>query len=288
MKEKKPLRQRKATLSKWNSLKHGLLAKDVVVKFGSLKEDKEQFDQVLTDLRNDLSPEGALEEILVEEIAVCYWRLRRVVRAEVGEIMKAADPDIDTLDEVERMIEKLGSGTLDQAARERLLGTSAGLKAVVSFVEERLAKIKGSGSISIDTVEALKSIFDNKAQEIEVLSYLSNTPIDKRVPLPPGVSNPMYDAFTPEKARQILIGNITIEAAALNVKEVGIKKIQAYKRQIELLQGHVPSSDSLDTISRYETTIKRHLYRAIDQLERLKRRREGEFIPAPIKVDVHT
>jgi hypothetical protein len=37
---------------------------------------------------------------------------------------------------------------------------------------------------------------------------------------------------------------------------------------------------------RYETAIENKLYRAINQLARLQRRRHGEFVPAPETVDV--
>jgi hypothetical protein len=37
---------------------------------------------------------------------------------------------------------------------------------------------------------------------------------------------------------------------------------------------------------RYETAIESKLYRAISQLERLQRARQGEFVPAPESVDV--
>jgi hypothetical protein len=42
----------------------------------------------------------------------------------------------------------------------------------------------------------------------------------------------------------------------------------------------------LDKIMRYETTLERQLYRAMDQLERLQRRREGEEVPPPVNVEL--
>jgi hypothetical protein len=39
----------------------------------------------------DFRPQRAVEEMLVERIAICYWRLRRCLRAERGEIRKALD-----------------------------------------------------------------------------------------------------------------------------------------------------------------------------------------------------
>jgi hypothetical protein len=67
-----------------NSVKHGLLSKDVVV---TGKEDPEEFDALLSDLKQDLKPKGRAEEVLVETIAACDWRQRRALRAEVGEII---------------------------------------------------------------------------------------------------------------------------------------------------------------------------------------------------------
>jgi hypothetical protein len=54
-------------------------------------ETAEQFIRLMDRLRDDLRPAGALEEVLVEKIAICYWRLRRVLRSENGEIRKGLD-----------------------------------------------------------------------------------------------------------------------------------------------------------------------------------------------------
>lgn len=71
---------------KWNALKHGLLAKSVVIPTGDPFENRAEFESLLAQLHEQLKPVGILEEMLVEKIAVAYWRLGRAVRAEVGEI----------------------------------------------------------------------------------------------------------------------------------------------------------------------------------------------------------
>ena len=43
---------------------------------------------------------------------------------------------------------------------------------------------------------------------------------------------------------------------------------------------------SIDRILRYETTINRQLYQAVNQLERLQRLRKGDNVPAPLNVQV--
>ena len=61
-----------------NAVTHGLLSKDVVVR----GEDPEAFNQLQSNLRAELAPEGELETMLVDRIASCIWRLIRVSRVE--------------------------------------------------------------------------------------------------------------------------------------------------------------------------------------------------------------
>jgi hypothetical protein len=48
----------------------------------------------------------------------------------------------------------------------------------------------------------------------------------------------------------------------------------------------LPSMEVLEKILRYETKLERQMYRAMAQLERLQRMRQGESVPAPVTVEV--
>ena len=48
----------------------------------------------------------------------------------------------------------------------------------------------------------------------------------------------------------------------------------------------LPSTEVLDKIMRYETKLERQLHRAMNQLERLQRRRMGESVPPPLAVEM--
>jgi hypothetical protein len=48
----------------------------------------------------------------------------------------------------------------------------------------------------------------------------------------------------------------------------------------------LPPVDATDKLLRYEAHLDRQLYRAMDQLERLQRRRGGENIPPPLNISV--
>jgi hypothetical protein len=70
--------------SRYNAIKHGIFSRDMLRSWGLGKEDTKEFDNLLASLLEDLKPVGAMEEILVERIAVCLWRLKRVLQYEVG------------------------------------------------------------------------------------------------------------------------------------------------------------------------------------------------------------
>jgi hypothetical protein len=80
---------------KYNALKHGLLAKEVFIPVGEGAENPEEFNALLADLGTQLQSQRTLEEMLVEKIAVTYWRLRRAYRYEVGLIRNELDNATD-------------------------------------------------------------------------------------------------------------------------------------------------------------------------------------------------
>ncbi len=71
---------------RFNAIKHGLLARSVIVPMHGASEIPRQLEDLLAQLSQDLCPVGILEEMLVEKIAVSYWRLRRALRVEAGYI----------------------------------------------------------------------------------------------------------------------------------------------------------------------------------------------------------
>jgi hypothetical protein len=85
-----PKSRRGKDLAARNSLKHGLLAKSAVIMLGPAKENKAEFEELLRGLQDYFGPVGAAEELLVEEIAVSYWKERRAQLYENGEIVKQA------------------------------------------------------------------------------------------------------------------------------------------------------------------------------------------------------
>jgi hypothetical protein len=67
-----------------NALKHALLAKELLIDGGDGQENAAELVDLFNRIWEDRQPVGALEEMLVEAIAVSYWRKRRAVRCEAG------------------------------------------------------------------------------------------------------------------------------------------------------------------------------------------------------------
>jgi hypothetical protein len=79
--------------SRRNALKHGVLASALLVIEGEGVENAAEFEELLGALHQDLAPAGRLEEMMVEKLAVCWWRQKRALRCEAGLVRRAFVPD---------------------------------------------------------------------------------------------------------------------------------------------------------------------------------------------------
>jgi hypothetical protein len=76
-------------------------------------ENAAQYDELMDTLRSDLAPKGALEEILVEKIAICLWRLKRALRCEAGVVKRQNMPSMSS--ELERL-SLMATGQLEESS----------------------------------------------------------------------------------------------------------------------------------------------------------------------------
>jgi hypothetical protein len=70
--------------SRCNARKHGVLASALLIKEGEGAENAAEYEELLHELRQDREPVGAVEEMLVEDMAVCRWRWKRALLCEAG------------------------------------------------------------------------------------------------------------------------------------------------------------------------------------------------------------
>ena len=77
--------------SRRNALKHGIFSKVALLK----NESRSEFDSLLAGLREDLQPEGTLEQALVEKLAISLWRFRRFLHAEADDVQAGIELDFN-------------------------------------------------------------------------------------------------------------------------------------------------------------------------------------------------
>jgi hypothetical protein len=71
--------------SRLNALKQGFFARDVVNPVLDGDARAEEFNSLLDALLEEFQPESARERILIDEVAACCWRIRRILRYECRE-----------------------------------------------------------------------------------------------------------------------------------------------------------------------------------------------------------
>ena len=82
-----------------NALKHGILSEAVLIRAGDAAEDESEFRSFSDTMREDLAPQGALEELAVGKLIGIAWRNRRVLAYESAVISKQRDQAIKDWEE---------------------------------------------------------------------------------------------------------------------------------------------------------------------------------------------
>ena len=105
-----------------------------------------------------------------------------------------------------------------------------------------------------------------------------------------GTEAPFEDEFSVEesKLRHQTAVERYIELKLIDYAELRRKCLEREDKSETVHQAAdvLPSSEVLEKIMRYEGSLERQLYRALNQLERLQRRRGGEKVAAPLMMDV--
>ena len=84
--------------TRYNATKHGILSGRVLIQLGEGKEDPEEFQRLSDAMREDFSPQGAVEELYVEDLIAIAWRMRRIHAYETAVISKQKDEALKNWD----------------------------------------------------------------------------------------------------------------------------------------------------------------------------------------------
>ncbi|MGD1042964.1 MAG: hypothetical protein ABR913_07855 [Sedimentisphaerales bacterium] len=236
-------------IARYNALKHGLLAKELVIPVGEDAENPEEYKALLYDLLAELKPEGHTELILTKEIAGCCWRLRRAYRHGVRLIGKTLD----------NAIEDFSNKTACSNPRP---------EEVNEGIDNKAAPMKG------DEIENLQK---GKADFLQLCKEDIHELIEE-------IRKNLWEI---EEEIQDFIESC--EANVKNYKEkIAILEGQTrhgsrYKRKMKIIKRlcYFPSKEEVWLLLRYEGAIEKQLYTAMKELERLRGIRSGDDMLDP-------
>jgi hypothetical protein len=261
-----------------NAVKWGIFTKRVVVHGLQIRERSKEFEELRERLREELAPVGAVEEMLVDRVVTAHWRLRRALTAEAGEIALSVDgghwerkksqPEEfraffrgfhDTLTEME------------QSAR--------GLSYLIRVLDELRERARHEGEVT----EAALGQFRRRFGEMG--NALTRELEGLRTELATNPGGLSAEALK-EKIQQAILGRVEGRLNLYRYLSGECEEREEKEEEARQAAEVLPSPGVLDKILKYEGKLERQLYRAMNQLERLQRRRNGELVPPPITVDV--
>ncbi len=279
----------------WNATRHGMRSPAPVVPG---IENQEDWERHLAGTLESLAPDGHLETVLAERVALLSWRLHRVARYEVESIALYQEKAEDDLAEKRRFAshvlgaahpENVRADLEDARAKHRLL------KRFLKLPDDRRFSAFDADLILWTVMEHTDQVVEGEEAPEDLLERIS-------IPgVPDGAeARKDYDGWTAGAVRAGIeaVARATdedpaelLEFATAEAKRAIIGKEQAAERVARDLakmsrERILPDVKILEKVARYEAHLSRLLYKAMHELEALQTRRQGGAAPlARLDVD---
>ena len=235
--------------SRRGALKHGFFANqfsDFLLK----REDPEEYEELLNGLLDDYQPIGTEERLVVERIALLWWKLKRCWRYENVAIQTA--------------VHNKGLPQL-QKHQQILAEPQEQVDEVILELEDAKKEVAVSGKMPQDITERIFEIMPD-------LESIWASLVEK----------PALDLMTSgdDPPDSKLLALVTLNVGITYVKDL-VLTASANRSEVAIAQCLIPNDEDLDRIHRCETAIERSLYCSHDRLERLQRRRRKGRLTGP-------
>ena len=236
-----PRTQRGKDFARFNAVKYGLFAKEVVIPLCDGDRGVREFQSLVDDLCEELHPVGTLESWLVWVIAESMWRLRRGPLAEHGAARMAALWDRCLLPPEDSYAQHLGRSLsfLDQC---------------VKILNAARDEIQRTGTLSPKTCASVVPLVEDQRQT------QVNTVETEKTPNP---------VIGDEFAQRLEGKKSAFEAEAHKIQTELVRMIPD-----RLAAFALPPAEEMDRILRYESRIQKQLDWALDRLLECQDRRK--------------
>lgn len=288
-----PRSQRGKKRSRYNALKHGIFAVALLPV-----ESRRRHEALLQGLIDHLQPVGQLEELLVEKLAMLFWRYRRLMRAEAALVTNAAR---EIGEELERQARTVWTG--DEVGLAHKAYHKDDPFATVPLVE-RFKELRGrveEGGLDWDRdqellidicgyqyswkgIEPRPSRFVKKYRELTRRENREEAEVGEVVKS--RAANGGEEIHTSSEAKKQMLDMIAdhLEFFEDEVHPALLRKVEGMR--LSALAALVPRGEIGDRLQRYEGSLERAIDRTLSQLERLQRLRAGQLLPPPVRVEV--
>ncbi len=302
-----------------NKVQHGLRSEMVVIPF---MESAEDWEVHRSRIAADLAPDGYLETVLADRVASLMWRLGRATRYErekAALLQEQADQHIANDRRLKADIrgERSWSSCLSlhpEDARWKARDDEATVRAL-----KHLSTLAGGALISgKDTGRILEAFAREAKVDLDHMS-LPGIPDDialedlpdctarivraglKAIAEAAGNPENRTEAASEEPDQEpdqdqeeirvtrtpedLLRATLEKAESDLHSSRYDLHKVEEevnrYRRENIL-----PDGDTLEKVTKYETTLERSLFRTLHELQRLQAARSGANVPPPVAVDV--
>jgi len=252
-----PATQEGKEVVRWNATRHGIRSPAPVIPGREKHEDWEEHrDGVL----ESLSPEGHLEEVLAERVALLSWRLHRVIRYETEAIALYQERVEDDLAKERRFEtspdhpDAVRSNAKSAREEHRLL------KRFAKMEDDKPLSSFDADSVIWDAVECA-----DKVAEGEV-DGLVRVVVEQIAQATDEVPEELVEAAT--RSARWKVDRTRLEAEQVE------RHLQNMSRERLL-----PDDETLNKVARYEAHLSRLFHKALHELEALQTRRSGNVAP---------
>jgi hypothetical protein len=275
-----------------NALRHGVLSTKPVLPGLEREED---WDRHRDAVMLSLAPNGALEELLAERVALQMWRLGRVARyeAEAAAVSaERAEEDWSSEHDPRWKAGSLSPLQKAQASVDRAKARVDLLEGVKDLPGEQRLDRKLAGKLVQEAADAAGvNIFQELAGEggpdVTLPDYPDKTELDD-VPWTAARFLGAVEAIAAgaRRERDDLLTELAADAKEKVAEEERgrdelSKSLDLFRRERVLPDGRV-----LEKIGRYEAAAERSLYKALHELQRLQAARQGQAVTPPAVLDV--
>ncbi|MBI5284754.1 MAG: hypothetical protein HY874_06635 [Chloroflexi bacterium] len=253
-------------LARFNALRHGVTSTAPVIPGVESAEEWEAHREAVAAA---LAPQGAIESILAERIALLAWRIQRVARYECSAI--AAGRERVEFDYA-RSKERTDDPPTVAEAENRLEDARRCLKVIESLLETPpdtpLASIDAE-KILEDLADSADELVEDLLEGIEAAEPGGLWTSGRLVAVFEAIAARDGDVFAELLGTAIARGRTIARGWELEVARIGDEIDRMRDERL------LPEAATLDRLIRYEGSLNRMLYQALNQLEATQSRRTG-------------